>query len=169
LSTLSFSPDANFSGGFDKMPERNSASVLLNQGDLIAVAAIILGFGLTAIMFRVQREIYVREVQKDKNWLAWSDYLIFGSVLLVLFLTVVPVLAFSHAGQLAPAACAAALILQAGYIPAILAHYRIEIGKDRDAKGLDRERGEPAERLIVYVSSVVALLVFIIAWQHSRQ
>jgi len=149
------------------MPQVNTEVTTLHQADFIAVAAILIGFGLTAIMFRIQREIYVREVNKKDNWIAWSDYLILASVLLVLSLIVIPLLTFSYA-TFAPAASAAAFILQAGYIPAVLAHYRIEIGKSRDVKRLPRERGEPAEKWIVFVSGVVALLFFIVTWQHSR-
>lgn len=140
---------------------------ILNQGDLIAVAAIVIGFGLTAIMFRVQREIHMGEEQNDVKWIAWSDWLIFGSVLLALFLAVIPLLAFSYR-SFATAACTAAIILQAGYIPAILAHYRIDIGRSRDIKKLPRDRGEPAEKWIVCVSCVIALVFFVLTWQHSR-
>ncbi|HEV1993742.1 MAG TPA: hypothetical protein VGR03_05380, partial [Candidatus Acidoferrum sp.] len=131
----------------------------MNQPDSIAVAAILIGFGLTTIMFRVQRELYVREVKKEENWIAWADFLIFASVLLVLLLIVVPLFAFS-VQTFAPAASAAAFILQAGYIPAILAHYRIGIGKGRNVKGLVYKRGEPAEKWIVCVSGAIALLFF---------
>jgi hypothetical protein len=41
--------------------------------DLISVAAIIVGFGVTAIMFRVERELHVLEDLKIKLlWLAWG-------------------------------------------------------------------------------------------------
>jgi multisubunit Na+/H+ antiporter MnhC subunit len=33
--------------------------------DLISVSAIVIGFGVTAVMFRVQRELYVLEVLKN--------------------------------------------------------------------------------------------------------
>jgi hypothetical protein len=154
------------------MPHRgispaNVEVILLNQGDFIAVAAILLGFGLTAIMFRVQREIYVREVNKEENWIAWADFLIFASILLVLSLIVIPLLVFS-CQTYASAASTAAFILQAGYIPAILAHYRIEIGKSRNVEGRSRDRGEPAEKWIVWASGVIVLFFSLVAWQHSR-
>lgn len=140
-------------------------------GDLIAVAALIVGFAVTVIMFRVQRELWVQERDpKWPNWLSWSDYLIVPSVILAIIALVV-LLAIpgitQHRRAFAAASCVAAIILQAGYIPGILAHYRIEIGRHRTA---DREKGEPAEKVIVYVSVSLATLVFIfVLRQHLRQ
>jgi hypothetical protein len=83
-------------------------------------------------MFRIQRELWVQENYPSwPNWLAWSDYLILASV--VLFFAVMPLVAISPMGSteaFASAACVAAL-MQVGYIPAILAHYRIEIDTRR--------------------------------------
>jgi hypothetical protein len=143
----------------------------IESGDLIAAATIIVGFGVTVIMFRVQRELWVQEQHPDwPSWLAWSDYLIIASVVLALFLAIVPLLAVSVMTSLvqalAAASCVAAVILQAGYIPAILAHYRIEIGRKR--KG-DRLKGEPAERRFVFISAALATVGFIIVlWTHLR-
>src|SRR5215213_4515006 len=134
----------------------------IESGDLIAAATIIVGFGVTVIMFRVQRELWVQEQHPDwPSWLAWSDYLIIASVVLALFLAIAPLLAVSVMTSLvqalAAASCVAAVILQAGYIPAILAHYRIEIGRKR--KG-DRLKGEPAERRFVFISAELATVGF---------
>ena len=57
-----------------------------------------------------------------------------------------------NVGKLA-ASCVAALILLAGYVPSILSHYRIEIGRRRTGP---REKGEPAERWIVFLSLLLA-------------
>jgi hypothetical protein len=142
-------------------------SLKILPGDIIAASAIIIGFGLTVIMFRIQRELLVRE-NPDKypgwpSWLAWSDYLILFSALLG-FGAVVLVLAFSLLA-LASAFCAAAVILQSAYFPAILAHYRIEIGKNRTGK---RQKGEPAEKWIVRLATVIALIISILVWQHAQ-
>lgn len=152
------------------MPTKPTDS-LLKQSDLIAVAAIVIGFALTVIMFRIQREIYVKEEKGEDNWITWSDWLIFVSVFLVLFFVVTPLLAFGYR-PLASPALVAAIILQAGYIPAILAHYRITFGKNRkDEQGreLPREKGEPAERCIVLLSALVAVLFFVLTWQQPSQ
>jgi hypothetical protein len=132
-----------------------------SSGDLIAVAAIIFGFGITVFMFRIQREVSVQE-KGWPSWLAWSDYLVISSVLLVACAAVIPLMAMAPAGgrteAWASAACVAALLLQIGYIPAILAHYRIEIGTKRTGK---RAKGEPAERWIFGVSFLVATVAFV--------
>jgi hypothetical protein len=140
-------------------------------GDLIAVAALIVGFAVTVIMFRVQRELSVQEQHPEwPNWLAYSDYLILASVGLAI-ISLIVLLAIPEITQyrraIAAASCVAAIILQAGYIPGILAHYRIAIGKHRTT---DREEAEPAERVIVRVSVSLAAIVFIfVLRQHLRQ
>jgi hypothetical protein len=103
-------------------------------GELIAVAAIIVGFGLTVFMFRIQRELWVQEKHPDwPNWVAWSDFLIILSLLLGVSVSVALLLPAPTPRReaFASAACVGAFILQVGYIPAILAHYRIEMGKKR--------------------------------------
>jgi hypothetical protein len=124
-------------------------------GDLIALAAIIIGFGSTVIVFRIQREMTMGE-RGETVWLACSDYLILIAVGLCLFLVVLPLLATVTPCLLAVAssAGAAAMVLEAGYIPSILAHYRIGIGASR--KG-PRERCEPWECRLVIVSFVIAV------------
>ena len=134
----------------------------MSTTDLIAVSAIVVGFSVTAIMFRIQRELYVLEILKLKIlWLAWADYLILGSVFLAVFGATVPLLLWPVASDellaLATASCAAAVVLQAGYIPSILAHYRIELGAQR--KG-PRARGEPTERYFVIGSGLIAGCIF---------
>jgi hypothetical protein len=48
----------------------------MSTGDLIAASAIVVGFGVTAVMFRLQRELYVLEALKVRVlWLAWAHYL----------------------------------------------------------------------------------------------
>jgi hypothetical protein len=65
----------------------------MGASELIAVSAIVVGFGVTAIMFRVQRELYVYEQLKIKTlWLSWADYLILGSVALDVFGATAPLL-----------------------------------------------------------------------------
>lgn len=134
----------------------------MSTADLIAVSAIVVGFGVTAIMFRVQRELYVLEVLKRQPlWLAWADYLILGSVTLAVFGATVPLLVAPSPSRalvaLAASSCVAALILQAGYIPSLLAHYRIELGARRHGP---RAKGEPAERGFVIGTAISAAVLF---------
>src|SRR5689334_14674945 len=108
----------------------------MHIADFIAVSAIVVGFGVTAIMFRVQRELYVLETLKiEFLWLAWADYLILVSIMLAVLGATLPLLIVPAPSEkliaLAAASCIAALILQAGYVPSILAHYRIELGARR--------------------------------------
>ena len=128
----------------------------------MAVSAIVVGFGVTAIMFRVQRELFVYEQLKIKTlWLSWADYLILGSVVLAVFGATVPLLVAPGPPQgllaLAASSCVAAVILQAGYVPSILAHYRIELGARREGH---RAKGEPVERRFVIGTTLLAAASF---------
>ena len=134
----------------------------MGTADLIAASAIVVGFGVTAIMFRVQRELYVYEQLKIRTlWLAWADYLILGSVTLAVFGATVPLLVAPEpprgVSALAASSCVAAVILQAGYIPSILAHYRIELGARREGP---RAKGEPVERRLVVATALLASASF---------
>lgn len=122
---------------------------------MIALATIIIGFGSTVIMFRIQRELKMGE-RGETVCLACSDFLILIAVGLCLFLVVLPLLASVTPFLLAVAssAGAAAIVLEAGYIPSILAHYRIGIGASR--KG-PRDRCEPWEGRLVILSFVIAV------------
>jgi len=128
----------------------------------LTVASILSGFGVTVLMFRVQRELEVREKHSDwPNWLAWADYLILGAIVLSLIFVVLPIVAISQPNKsilnLAAGSCGAAAILLAGYPFAILDHYRIEIGAKR---GGNRVKGEPVERYVVIASAILAAGVF---------
>jgi len=122
------------------------------SSDLIAVATIIVGFGVTVIMFRVQRELWVRDKHPDwPNWLAWADWLILVSVALAVFFVVTPLLAFPIVTKwreaLAAGSSVSAILLQVGYIPAILAHYRIEVGTQRTGA---REKGRARRKVFLH-------------------
>jgi len=54
----------------------------LSAGDLIAVAAIIFGFGVAALTFRIQRETEMPD-KGLPSWLPWADRLIITSIVLV--------------------------------------------------------------------------------------
>src|ERR1043165_5789430 len=128
----------------------------MTPGDLISAAAIIVGFGVTVIMFRVQRELFVLEtLRRTPLWLSWADYLILSSVTLAVFGVIVPMLAFGNRYRIlvstAAGICVAAVILQAGFIPSILAHYRIELGARREGP---RDKGEPIERAFVITTAI---------------
>src|ERR1017187_7835127 len=122
---------------------------------LIGAAAIVLGFGVTVIMFRIQRELQMQK-ENEPTWIAYSDYLILASIFTSLFLVLLPVLLvpqFKYIITVARAGCVAAIILEAGYIPSILAHYRIGFGKDRHGA---RTNPEPTERRFVWLFAIFA-------------
>jgi len=135
----------------------------------LTVASILSGFGISVFMFRIQRELSVRDRHPDwPNWLAWADYLVLSTVVLSLTLVVLPLVAFPEPGKflfsIAAASCAAASILLIAYPFAILDHYRIEIGTSRAEKGErpeDRHKGEPIEKVIVIVAGALAVFTFV--------
>ena len=143
----------------------------------LTVASILSGFGISVFMFRIQRELRVRDEHPEwPNWLAWADYLILAAILLSLLLVVLPLTAIAEPGRLAysvaAGSCAAASLLVAAYPFAILDHYRIEIGTWRTREGeqpQERHKGEPIERFIVLAAAVLATVAFltvIVTWNR---
>ena len=144
--------------------ERNKAqqreSKLMQPEGYLSVASILSGFGVTVLMFRIQRELDVRERHPDwPNWLARADYLILASIFVSLLLVVLPIVSIEDPGEVVLAfsagSCAAAVVLLAAYPLAILDHYRIELGAKRKGK---RNKGEPGETIIVIVGAAIAVV-----------
>jgi hypothetical protein len=143
----------------------------------LTVASILTGFCISVFMFRIQRELGVRDRHPDwPNWLAWADYLVMASIVLSVVLVILPLVSVPAPGRtayaVAAASCAAASILLLAYPFAILDHYRIEIGSWRTKKGEsphERHKGEPLERMIVVTAGIVAAAVFAaIVWSWNR-
>lgn len=141
----------------------------------LTVASILSGFGISVFMFRIQRELGVRDKHPDwPNWLAWADYLVFATIIPSLSLVGLPLIASSQPSEfvfsLAAGACAATSLLMLAYPFAILDHYRIEIGVWRTKAGENanvRHKGEPLEKAIVIATAVIAILVLVgvvLAW-----
>ena len=132
----------------------------MTADSFLAVASILAGFAVTVLMFRVQRELQVRVDRPDwPNWLAWADYLVFGTIVLsLIFVVLLLVVLGDERRVLAVAAgsCAAAAVLMAAYPFAILDHYRIEIGLRREGP---RKKGEPIEKIIVVAAYLIAALM----------
>jgi cation transport ATPase len=125
----------------------------LTADSYLTIASIQSGFGITAMMFRVQRELYVREERKEENWLAWADYLVIISILLSLLLVVLPLVTITNPANwfpIAAASCAAAAVLLAVYPIAIVCHYGIPFFKWRS--------GTCSEKLLVVLGIVVAVI-----------
>lgn len=134
----------------------------------LTVASILSGFGISVFMFRIQRELGVRDKHPDwPNWLAWADYLVLAAIVISLSLVVLPLIMFSQPSEfvysIAAGACAASSLLMLAYPFAILDHYRIEIGVWRTKSGESanvRHKGEPLEKGIVITTGLTAILVF---------
>jgi hypothetical protein len=135
----------------------------------LTVASILSGFSISVFMFRIQRELRVRDEHPDwPNWLAWADYLVIATIVLSLTLVVLPLVAVAEPSEallaVAGASCAAASLLLLAYPFAILDHYRIEIGVWRTRSGERpemRRKGEPIEKIIVIVATAIAAITFI--------
>ena len=143
----------------------------------LTVASILSGFSISVFMFRLQRELGVRERHPDwPNWLAWADYLVIATVVFSILFVVVPLVAFSEptefAFSIAAGTCAATSLLLLAYPFAILDHYGIEIGGWRRRAGDNveiRHKGEPIERVIVVVAGALSVLVFaatVLSWNY---
>src|SRR5262249_45005148 len=136
----------------------------------LTVASILTGFCISVFMFRIQRELGVRDRHPDwPNWLAWADYLIIATITVSVLLVIVPLVASPAPGRIiysiAAGSSAAASLLLLAYPFAILDHYRIEIGVWRTLRGEDpreRHKGEPIERAIVITAAIVAAVTFIV-------
>ncbi len=140
----------------------------------LTVASILSGFCISVFMFRIQRELGVRDRHPTwPNWLAWADYLVIATIVLSLLMVVLPLIALPEPSELvfsiAAGTCAATSILMLAYPFAILDHYRIEIGVWRNESRQARHKGEPIEKAIVVVSGIIAALAFgtiVAAWNH---
>ncbi len=153
---------------------------MIDDATLAAIGAAIVGFGIVAFVFRVQRELDVREraaqpqalesrhtpdyANPDKpgtpTWIPWADRLLIGAVTAAIVLVLFPIsLAGSVSSlwgrQLPAAVCSGSAMALAGYIPALLAHYRFgRFGRNADDY---RHNPEPAERIIVIASIILGV------------
>ncbi len=135
----------------------------------LTVASILTGFSISVLMFRIQRELRVREQHPHwPNWLAWADYLIIAAITLSILGVIVPLIAVPAPTRLiysvAAGSCTAASLLLLGYPFAILDHYRIEIGAWRTKRGEPaqvRHKGEPIERAVVTAAAIAAAISFV--------
>src|SRR5215831_1084224 len=138
-------------------------ATMVDDGALAAIGAAIVGFGIVAFVFRIQRELQLQEAldhqrreargrqqraarvrQRQKGekrrrhwqerWIPWADRLLIGAVTVTVLLVLFPIALVggvsSFWGERLPAAaCSASVIALAGYIPALLVHYRFGPGK----------------------------------------
>lgn len=137
---------------------------MIKVGALLTVASIISGFGITVFVFRIQRELKMKD-KDEQIWIPWADFLIIGAVWAALLLVILPLLIISNITEMvirfSKAVCSSASILLACYMLAIMAHYRIIFGKRRSGP---RNNPEPSERIIIIGAVILALLVFLLVF-----
>lgn len=136
---------------------------IMNESTIVTVASLIGSFGAAVLVFRVQREASM-DSGGEITWIPWADRLLLTAVLSSLLLGVFPVL--SGLGgevvlRLATASTSAAVWLLAGYVLAILGHYRLILGRRRTGA---RSNPEPAERWITWITVGMAAVAFIVAY-----
>jgi hypothetical protein len=124
---------------------------------LVTVASIIASFGVAMLVFRLQRELEMK-AKGEINWIPYADGLYILAALSALLLVILPIL-FGTKSRIALCIARAATCLSvfflAGYIPSILAHYRLILGGGRTGP---RTNPESAERVCVWVIVGVALI-----------
>jgi hypothetical protein len=126
-------------------------------------ASIIAGFASAALVFRLQREIQMED-QAEITWVPRADWLLIVSALASLLLVILPfslpLLPSMSALLLAQSALSLSVVLLFGYLFAILAHYRLILGRSRSGP---RENPEPAERVIFWITVSIGFIVFVIS------
>jgi hypothetical protein len=137
-----------------------------NPDSLITAASIMAGFGAVFFAFRLERELKLFDETDERNWIAVSDWLLIAAVIISLVIVVVPLVSLSPPTNLAVtrarAACAAAAIMIAGYIPSILAHYNFIYWL---GKGKGRSNPTVSEAILVILTIAVAVLVYLGKWR----
>jgi len=54
-------------------PDSCRLIIMVDDGILAAIGATIVGFGIVAFMFRVQRELETRQPRRLLDWIPWAD------------------------------------------------------------------------------------------------
>lgn len=135
----------------------------VDAGTLANIASVISAFGAAMLFFRLQRENDMRQ-KGEPVWLPRADWLLVAATTLCLLLVIVPLTAFSGL-RLPAAAAGSSAILVAGYVFAIMAHYRIFFVREGLFWGSLREgprhNPEPSERILVWITTSLAVLFFL--------
>ena len=121
---------------------------------LARIASGIAAFGSAMIIFRMQREEQMRS-EGERVWLPLADWLLVVPTLSCLLLIILPISA-GFPLRLPAAVAAASAVVVAGYLPSLLAHYRIVLGSERRGS---RHNPEPIELVLVLITVVAALVV----------
>ena len=137
---------------------------MADASSLATIASIITAFGAAMLFFRIQREEKMR-CDHQPIWIPWADRLLILATLTSILFVIVPMLVLrnneSEWALLPPSAATGACILVAGYVPAILAHYRILFAGKRTGP---RPHVELPEAVIVAISASVAALASVLTF-----
>jgi hypothetical protein len=122
------------------------------------VASTVVGFGSVILMFRIQRELQMRD-KNETSWIAYSDWLVIVAMIMAgsLGLALPLSIRWFQLTKFPAAACSSSVILLIGYVFAILAHYRLILGRGRRGR---RKNPEPAEKVLISIFGVLATDVF---------
>lgn len=118
---------------------------------------------VAVLLLRLGREVFMRE-QKQRNWLAFADWLVVAASFLTLAVIVASLLgpgSRSFAVMFPRIATVTAIVLLLGYVPAILAHYRFLGGAGRTGPC---DNPEPLEAKLVGLSAAAAVIAGIAAF-----
>jgi hypothetical protein len=128
---------------------------------LATVASIIAGFGAAMLAFRLEREVKAGD-RGEPMWIAWADWLVIAATILSLALGLLPIVSGlvrePLQTALASAATSAAVVLTVGYVPAILAHYRLILHRGRRGS---RQNPEPSERWLTIGFAIAGAFMFV--------
>ena len=133
------------------------------DSNIVTVAGVLLSLAIAALLFRLARELYMRE-RREHEWLAFAERLVVVAAALCLVVIVLALFTASSGSTaviVSRSATLAALILLVGYVPAILAHYRFIGGRGRP---LLRDNPEPLERRVVHWTWVTAVFISVLSW-----
>jgi hypothetical protein len=137
--------------------------IVMTPSDLLVVGSIIAAFGAATLPVRLQREIEMAR-RREITWIPWAERLVLCATLLSLVGVIIPLLLFEPT-QLslttAKAATLLSVVFLAGYVPAILAHYRLMWSGGRSGP---RENPEPSERFVVWITVSIGLFLSIITF-----
>lgn len=133
---------------------------MANTETLATVASIVTAAGVAMLFFRVQREQDMKR-RGERDWIPVADLLLLGATFTAILVVLLPILLFDSdfLGRRVPTAgCTAALVALVGYVPALLAHYRLMFGSA--GREGDRDNPERPEGEIVIGMTAVALALF---------
>lgn len=133
---------------------------------LISTAMAIVGLSFTILIFRVKREIDMSE-KGETTWIAFSDWLVVIALLIAGLFVLIPTLASDAAGRgrLLLSALVFSVVMVLGWVPAIMAHYRLIFGRRRTGP---RDNPEPAEVAIVITVVLLSATAFAVTYYLPR-